>query len=163
MRWVSMKKIVVAVVFVLISFPLQSHPHDPLLDEIRKGTEKIRRGAGMGRVAKQWRCTPNIKNGCGGKKCESLNPSTWVILDISKGLYRRCDKNMCTSDFKFKYRLNGIFSIIEVGLGMFLKAANPNIYFMKSSPERNKGWPYVGVASVHLTVLVSHGFCLPIK
>ena len=112
--------------FMFIASPI---PANSFSDE--EGHQKVLRSQGMGRVAKKWICISQIKNICSSEGCKLIDPGERFEIYFRKGTFRRCFKGDCKT-YPFKFKIDGVWSIVSYGPSAFLKAGNPEILLFKS-------------------------------
>src|SRR5262245_55725289 len=107
-------------------------------------------------VHAQWKCNISKKYVCEESGCRAIPADMWHMFDRVKGTYARCDSKGCdTAEARFSEA--GVFLNIEVpGRSNIAKIATQDV-----PPAGMRALSFHEVATLHHTVLISFGSCLP--
>jgi len=140
-----MKSLIFAALLLLSTVSVQAQETDPLKMEMERLGQLHAKGLEQHSI--QWRCDTKTQYSCNKTGCSNTTPTVWVELDLASRIYRRCDEKGC-DDHAMTYSRSGIYTVVTVGGGTFLKVLND-------------GSEFVDIASLGTLVLNSFGVCTP--
>lgn len=95
--------------------------------------------------AEVWRCDPAVSVICAAAKCQSKQPTVWLILDFDSNRYQRCDAKGCDA-----------YEMTVVPSGLFL---NVNFHARTLFNATIDGSQYVEVTTSEVSTFSQFGAC----
>ena len=75
-----------------------------------------------------------------------MAPTVWIEFDLASKIYQRCDEKGC-DDYAMTYSRSGIYTVVTVGGGTFLKVLNDGSDFAEVVSLGTAVWNGFGVCA----------------